>query len=160
MQITFDTNELSSTDAAVLRALVNSLDPEWPAENTPEKPTRSTRRTTRRAPAAKKPEPAPEPEPEQPAAEAPAPEAPAAEQPAPAAKKPEPAPAPAPEPEQPAEDTSDEDPMDTAVRLATALVQDGRGTEVRGVLKELDAKRVSDLKGAALDSFIKSAAEL
>ena len=123
MQITFDTNELSNTDAAVLRALVNSLDPEWPAENTPEKPTRSTRRTSRRA--AKKPEPAPEPE-----------------------------------PEQPAEDDGDEDPMDKAVRLATALVQDGRGTEVRGVLKELDAKRVSDLKGDALASFIKSAAEL
>jgi len=156
MQITFDTNELSNTDAAVLRALVNSLDPEWPAENTPEKPTRSTRRTSRRA--AKKPEPAPEPEPEQPAEEATT-EAPAAEEkPAPAAKKPEPAPEP--EPEQPAEDDGDEDPMDKAVRLATALVQDGRGTEVRGVLKELDAKRVSDLKGDALASFIKSAAEL
>ena len=50
--------------------------------------------------------------------------------------------------------------MDTAVRLATALVQDGRGTEVRAVLKELDVKRVSDLKGDALDSFIKSASEL
>ena len=41
-----------------------------------------------------------------------------------------------------------------AVRLATALVQDGRGTEVRAALNEGGAKKVSDLNGKSLDGFL------
>lgn len=98
-------------------------------------------------------------EPEEPEAETPA------EEPEEAAPAPKKAPAksaptkPAPAPEKPTESDS-EDGKAEAVRLATSLVQDGRGAEVRSALNEVGAKKVSDLNGKSLDGFLAIAREL
>lgn len=96
--------------------------------------------------------------PEEPApAPAPAPE----EKPAPAPKKKarkKPAPAPAPAPEEPApapEDAgSDEGLLDVAVKRATALLAEGDTTPVKEALKAAGARRVSQLKGDAIQVFL------
>lgn len=80
--------------------------------------------------------------------------------PAPAAKE-EPAPEPTPEPI-PEEDGKDEQEdvtevtMDTAVEVATALIGDGRQKDVKDALKELGARRVSELKGDKIAAFVKA----
>lgn len=169
IQINFNTDELTSEDIAVLGALARSLaDPEW-AEKA-EKP-KSVGGRPRKAAPVPKPEPAEEPaeEPvaEEKPAEAPAPKAETAPAPKKApAKAAEPKPEPAPEPEPAEEQEADqedateetpsgEEPKAEAVRRATELVHDGRGTEVRAALKEVDAKKVGDLKGDALEGFLK-----
>lgn len=161
IQINFNTDDLNAEDIAVLGALARSLaDPEW-AEKA-EKP-KSVGGRPRKAAPAPKPEPAETEE---------APAAPAEEEkPAPAPKKApakaaEPKPEPAPEPEPAEEQEADqedaqeetpsgEEPKAEAVRRATELVHDGRGTEVRAALKEVDAKKVGDLKGDSLEGFLK-----
>ena len=166
IHVQFNTDDLSTEDIAVLNALARSLsDPDW--ATTEEAPKR---RTSRRAPAKAPAKPAetPKAEPEeQEAAEEPTEEAPKA---APAPKKAAPraetpkaeekAPEPAPEPEEAPEAPADEDDEAEAVRLATALVHDGRGAEVREALKSVDAKKVSDLKGASLTGFLAAVREL
>ena len=167
IHVQFNTDDLSTEDIAVLNALARSLsDPDWAtAEEAPK------RRTSRRAPAkaAAKPAETPKAEPEeQEAAEepkeeapkaAPAPKkaAPRAEEPKAEEKAPKPAPEPEEAPEAPADENDDEA---EAVRLATALVHDGRGAEVREALKSVDAKKVSDLKGASLTGFLAAVREL
>ena len=183
IQITFNTEELSTEDIAVLNAMARSLaDPDWATTEDAPKRRASTRRapakaaSTRRAPAkaaaapkaeekpedstlkvvktdADKKEPAPEPE--EPAEEpkkAPAKAAAPKEAPKPAE--------PAPEPEEAPSEAPDEDDEAEAVRLATALVHDGRGAEVREALKAVDAKKVSDLKGESLSGFLAAVREL
>lgn len=166
IQITFNTEELSAEDIAVLNAMARSLaDPDWAA--TEEAPKR--RASTRRAPAKAA---APKAE-EKPAdstlkvvkTDADKPEEPA-EEPKKAPEKAEapkeaPTPAePAPEPEEAPSEAPDEDDEAEAVRLATALVHDGRGAEVREALKKVDAKKVSDLKGESLSGFLAAVREL
>lgn len=170
INITFNTDDLSPEDIAVLGAMARSLaDPEWPGDEAPKRRSAPARRTP--AKAAPKAEDKPEetrlsvvkndtdkPEPATPAAEEPAEEV--AEEPkkAPAktaAPKAAPKPAePAPEPEEAPSEAADEDEQSEAVRLATALVHDGRGSEVREALKAVDAKKVSDLKGESLTAFL------
>ena len=166
IHVQFNTDDLSAEDIAGLNALARSLsDPDWAtAEEAPK------RRTSRRAPAkaAAKPAETPKAEPEeQEAAEEPKEEtpkaAPAPKKAAPRAEEPkaeEKAPEPAPEPEEAPEASADEDDEAEAVRLATALVHDGRGAEVRAALKSVDAKKVSDLKGASLTGFLAAVREL
>ena len=96
--------------------------------------------------ARKKPAPAPAPAPEEPA---PAP-SPAPEDPAPA-PTPAPAPAPAPAPE---DGGSDEGLLDVAVKRATALLAEGDTTPVKEALKAAGARRVSQLKGDAIQVFL------
>lgn len=101
--------------------------------------------------------------------DAPAAKAPVAEQPAakPAAKKATSAakkaaakPEPTPEPEE--AESADEDllgddeapTMADAVELATELVSDGRSADVKAALAEAGAKRVSELKGAGIATFV------
>ena len=166
IHVQFNTDDLSTEDIAVLNALARSLsDPDWATSEEAPK-----RRTSRRAPAkaAAKPAETPKAEPEeQEAAEEPKEETPkAASTPKKAAprdegpKAEEKAPEPAPEPEEAPEAPADEDDAAEAVRLATALVHDGRGAEVREALKSVDAKKVSDLKGAALTGFLAAVREL
>ena len=118
------------------------------------------------APAPEEPAPTPAPE-EKPA---PAPEekpAPApkkkarkksAPAPAPAPAPEEPAPAPAPAPEEPApapeDGGSDEGLLDVAVKRATALLAEGDTTPVKEALKAAGARRVSQLKGDAIQVFL------
>ena len=110
------------------------------------------------------PAPAPAPVPEEKPAPAPkkkarkksAPaSAPAPEEPAPA---PTPAPAPAPAPEEPApapeDGGSDEELLDVAVKRATALLAEGDTTPVKEALKAAGARRVSQLKGDAIQVFL------
>lgn len=166
IHVQFNTDDLTTEDIAVLNALARSLsDPDWAtAEEAPK------RRATRRAPSKAAPkaeeksdeaplkvvktdelETEPETEPEKPK------KAPAkAEKP----KVEEKAPEPAPEPEEAPEDGADEDDESEAVRLATELVHQGRGAEVRSALKAVDAKKVSDLKGASLTGFLAAVREL
>lgn len=167
IQITFNTEELSAEDIAVLNAMARSLaDPDWAATEEAPKRRASTRRAPAKAAAPKaeekpadstpkvvKPEPAPEPE--EPAEEPKkAPEK--AEAPKAAPKPAEPAP----EPGEAPSEAPDEDDEAEAVRLATALVHDGRGAEVREALKKVDAKKVSDLKGESLSGFLAAVREL
>lgn len=167
IQITFNTEELSAEDIAVLNAMARSLaDPDWAATEEAPKRRASTRRAPAKAAAPKaeeKPEdstpkvvkPEPTPEPEEPAEEPKkAPEK--AEAPKEAPKPAEPAP----EPEEAPSEAPDEDDEAEAVRLATALVHDGRGAEVREALKKVDAKKVSDLKGESLSGFLAAVREL
>ena len=167
IQITFNTEELSAEDIAVLNAMARSLaDPDWAATEETPKRRASTRRAPAKAAAPKaeekpadstlkvvKPEPAPEPE--EPAEEPKkAPEKAEAPKAAPKAAEP------APEPEEAPSEAPDEDDEAEAVRLATALVHDGRGAEVREALKKVDAKKVSDLKGESLSGFLAAVREL
>ena len=83
------------------------------------------------------------------------------EKPAPAPKKKarkKPAPAPTPAPEEPApapEDAgSDEGLLDVAVKRATALLAEGDTTPVKEALKAAGARRVSQLKGDAIQVFL------
>lgn len=190
IQINFNTEDLTEEDIAVLTAISRSLaDPEWPNENKPKRPAGRPRMTDeekaeaaakRAAEKAEKEKAAkdeaerlatekaaavteePEEAPEEPA------KAPAKAKPAEPKKEPEKAAEKAPEPEKvekveeptPAAAESDEDGKSEAVRLATKLVQDGRGTEVRNALKEVGAKKVSDLDGKSLDGFLAIAREL
>ena len=70
----------------------------------------------------------------------------------------EPAPAPAPAPEEPApapEDAgSDKGLLDVAVKRATALLAEGDTTPVKEALKAAGARRVSQLKGDAIQVFL------
>lgn len=173
IQITFNTEELSTEDIAVLNAMARSLaDPDWATTEDAPKRRASTRRAPAKAAAAPKAEEKPEdstlkvvktdadkkepaPEPEEPAEEpkkAPAKAAAPKEAPKPAE--------PAPEPEEVPSEAPDEDDEAEAVRLATALVHDGRGAEVREALKAVDAKKVSDLKGESLSGFLAAVREL
>lgn len=173
IQITFNTEELSTEDIAVLNAMARSLaDPDWATTEDAPKRRASTRRAPAKAAAAPKAEEKPEdstlkvvktdadkkepaPEPEEPAEEpkkAPAKAAAPKEAPKPAE--------PAPEPEEAPSEAPDEDDEAEAVRLATALVHDGRGAEVREALKAVDAKKVSDLKGESLSGFLAAVREL
>ena len=173
IQITFNTEELSTEDIAVLNAMARSLaDPDWAAAEEAPKRRASTRRAPAKAAAAPKAEekpadstpkvvktdadkPEPASEPEEPAEEPK--KAPAKA----AAPKAAPKPAePAPEPEEAPSEAPDEDDEAEAVRLATALVHDGRGAEVREALKKVDAKKVSDLKGESLSGFLAAVREL
>ena len=183
IQITFNTEELSTEDIAVLNAMARSLaDPDWATTEDAPKRRASTRRAPAKAAAAPKAEEKPEdstlkvvktdadkkepaPEPEEPAEEpkkAPAKAAAPKKAPAKAAAPKEaPKPAePAPEPEEAPSEAPDEDDEAEAVRLATALVHDGRGAEVREALKAVDAKKVSDLKGESLSGFLAAVREL
>lgn len=173
IQITFNTEELSAEDIAVLNAMARSLaDPDWAATEEAPKRRASTRRAPAKAAAAPKAEEKPEdstlkvvktdadkkepaPEPEEPAEEPKKAPAKAAE-PKAAPKAAEPAP----EPEEAPSEAPDEDDEAEAVRLATALVHDGRGAEVREALKKVDAKKVSDLKGESLSGFLAAVREL
>ena len=167
IQITFNTEDLSAEDIAVLNAMARSLaDPDWAATEEAPKRRASTRRAPAKAAAPKaeeKPEdstpkvvkPEPAPEPEEPAEEPKkAPEKAEAPKAAPKAAEP------APEPEEAPSEAPDEDDEAEAVRLATALVHDGRGAEVREALKKVDAKKVSDLKGESLSGFLAAVREL
>lgn len=180
IHVQFNTDDLSASDVAVLEALARSLaDPEWvkaaeaatgkaPAKRGPGRPRKTDEQ--RAAEAAEKErekekaaaEAAEKEKAERDAAEAAATEAAAAvatEEPEEAASAPEKAPTKsesteaAPEPEK-APASNSEDGKAEAVRLATALVQDGRGTEVRAALNEVGAKKVSDLNGKSLDGFL------
>lgn len=172
IQITFNTEELSAEDIAVLNAMARSLaDPDWATTEEAPKRRASTRRAPAKAAASKaeeKPEdstlkvvktdadkPEPTPEPEEPAEEPKKTPAKTAE-PKAAPKAAEPAP----EPEEAPSEAPDEDDEAEAVRLATALVHDGRGAEVREALKKVDAKKVSDLKGESLSGFLAAVREL
>lgn len=174
IQISFNTDELSTEDVAVLNAMARSLaDPEWPGDEAPKRRATTTRRAPAKAAAPKaedkpeeaklsvvkndtdKPETAPEPE-----------EVKAVEE---IAEEPKKAPAKAaapkvqekaPEPEEAPSEAADEDDEAEAVRLATALVHDGRGAEVRSALKAVDAKKVTDLKGESLTGFLAAVREL
>lgn len=174
IQITFDTADLSPEDVAVLGAMARSLaDPDWATDEAPKRRTPAA--TTRRAPAkttAPKAEDAPEEaklsvvkndtEKPEPAAEAEAPVEEPKKAPARAAA-PKAAPKaaePAPEAEEADSEVADEDEQSEAVRLATSLVHDGRGADVRGALKAVDAKKVTDLKGEALTGFLAAVREL
>lgn len=178
IHVQFNTDELSKSDVLVLNALARSLaDPEWaesakddakaPAKRGPGRPRKTDEQ--RAAEAAEK---AAKEKAERDAAEEAATEAAAAvatsepeaeETPAAEPEKAAPAPAkasakakpaePAPEPEKAAEDADDGGKAE-AVRLATSLVQEGRGTEVRSALNEVGAKKVSDLNGKSLDGFL------
>lgn len=53
-----------------------------------------------------------------------------------------------------AEDDAVEYSLDDAVKLATSLVSDGRAADVKTALKNAGAKRVSELKGAAIGQFV------
>ena len=105
------------------------------------------------APAPEEPAPTPAPE-EKPA---PAPKKKArkksapAPAPAPAPEEPAPAPAPAPAPE---DGGSDEGLLDVAVKRATALLAEGDTTPVKEALKAAGARRVSQLKGDAIQVFL------
>lgn len=184
IQINFNTDDLSDVDVLVLGALARSLgDPEWAkTAETEEKPPAKRpvgrpRKTDeqRAAEAAEKAaaDKAEKDRVEKLAAEkvsavAEEPEETPAEpeKPAPAPRKAPATPAPskpAPEPEStteaPAEDVSeaeesDEDGKSEAIRLATSLVHDGRGVEVRDALKEVGAKKVSDLNGKTTGAFL------
>lgn len=125
MHIQIDTTvELSDIDLAVLRALAGDA----PAPSTPvSQPT-----PAKAAPA--KPTPA---------------------------KAPEKAEKAAPVKEEPVEDTEDEAPAEApaatkkdAVALATKLVSGGKAAEVKAVLTELGAKRVSELADEDVPTFI------
>lgn len=173
IHVQFNTDDLSTSDIAVLGALARSLaDPEWAASAEKPKATGGRpRKNAAPAPAAEekaglsvvkndtdKPETVLAPEESKAAAKVAA-ETPAAETPA-AEPKPEPKPEPAAEETpaaeaEPAAEVSGEEPKAEAVRRATELVHDGRGTEVRAALKEVDAKKVGDLKGDALEGFLK-----
>ena len=179
IQVSFNTDDLNAEDVAVLGALARSLaDPEW--AEVAEKPKRGVGRprmtdeekaeaAAKRAAEKAEKEKAEKDAAEKLAAEkasAPveeseeAPEEP--KEAAPATKK---APAkpgatePAPEPEEPEEEPAGDEKAE-AVRLATALVHDGRGAEVRNALKEVGAKKVSDLSGKSLTGFIAIAKDL
>ena len=105
-------------------------------------------------------EPAPTPAPEEKPAPAPKKKArkKSAPAPAPAPAPEEPAPAPAPAPEEPApapEDAgSDKGLLDVAVKRATALLAEGDTTPVKEALKAAGARRVSQLKGDAIQVFL------
>lgn len=186
IHVQFNTEDLTASDIAVLEALARSLaDPEWvkaaetaaaktPAKRGPGRPRKTDEQRAAEAAekaakekaerdakeaAATEAAAAVETKPEEPEAETPA------EEPEEAAPAPEKAPAksaptkPAPKPEKAAESDS-EDGKAEAVRLATSLVQDGRGAEVRSALNEVGAKKVSDLNGKSLDGFLAIAREL
>lgn len=73
-----------------------------------------------------------------------------------AAAKPEPTPEPE-EAESADEDLLGDDEAPTmadAVELATELVSDGRSADVKAALAEVGAKRVSELKGAGIATFV------
>lgn len=63
------------------------------------------------------------------------------------------APAPAPTPIPPA---AEEATMDDAIQVATKMVAEGKATGVKTALSELGVKRVSDLKGEDIATFINS----
>ncbi len=65
---------------------------------------------------------------------------------------PTPAPTPAPAPEPEADDAT----MEDAVQLATKLVSEGKAAQVKEALRGVGAKRVSELKGDAIATFIAS----
>ena len=98
----------------------------------PEKPAPAPKKKAR-----KKPAPAPAPVPEEPA--------PAPEEPAPVPEEPAPAPEDA---------SSDEGLLDVAVKRATALLAEGDTTPVKEALKAAGARRVSQLKGDAIQVFL------
>ena len=104
-----------------------------PAPAPEEKPAPAPKKKAR-----KKPAPAPAPAPEEPAPV-----------PAPAPEEPAPAPAPAPE-----DGGSDEGLLDVAVKRATALLAEGDTTPVKEALKAAGARRVSQLKGDAIQVFL------
>lgn len=104
------------------------------------------------------PAPAPAPVPEEKPAPAPKKKARKKPAPAPTPAPEEPAPAPAPAPEEPTtapEDAgSDEGLLDVAVKRATALLAEGDTTPVKEALKAAGARRVSQLKGDAIQVFL------
>lgn len=111
--------------------------------------------------APEEPAPAPAPAPEEKPAPAPKKKARKKPAPAPAPVQEEPAPAPeepAPVPEEPApapeEGGSDEGLLDVAVKRATALLAEGDTTPVKEALKAAGARRVSQLKGDAIQVFL------
>lgn len=138
VNIRIDINEASPEDPMVLR-LLDALSDSAPTQNV----------------AAAKPAPAPA-------------EAKEAKKPAPAkAKKDSPKKAEKPEPE-PEEDDSedavdeeisgDDGPktMEDAIAAATAKISDGKQAEVKAALKEVGARRVSELKGDKIATFLEA----
>ena len=95
--------------------------------------------------------PAPAPVPEEKPAPAPKKKARKKSAPAPAPTPEEPAPAPASAPE---DGGSDEGLLDVAVKRATALLAEGDTTPVKEALKAAGARRVSQLKGDAIQVFL------
>ena len=183
IQVSFNTDDLNAEDVAVLGALARSLaDPEWaevaekpkrgvgrPRMTDEEKAEAAAKRAAEKAEKEKAEKDAAEKlaaekasapvEEQEEAAEEPKEAAPATKK---APAKPE-ATEPAPEPEEPKGEPEEEpagDEKAEAVRLATALVHDGRGAEVRNALKEVGAKKVSDLSGKSLTGFIAIAKDL
>lgn len=178
IHVQFNTDDLSEADVLVLGALARSLaDPEWaksadapeekaPAKRGPGRPRKTDEQRAAEAAEKAAAEKAAKDEAERVATEKAAAVADAEpEEPAEKAEKPAPAPrkaaakAKSPEPAEEASDDS-EDTKAEAVRLATALVHDGRGAEIRNALKEVGAKKVSDLDGKSLDGFLAIAREL
>lgn len=135
MYIQFDTEQLTDTDKAVLRVLAGGGDVapfDKPAEKSePEAKEEAPKRRTRKAAA---PKPDPEPEPDEDDADVSVDDITADD-----------------------DDDADEGEggsVDDAVDRATALVQAGKQSVVRAALKEVGAKRVSELKPAQVSEFL------
>lgn len=143
-----ETNELSALDITVLRALVGNqvvTDAPAPAAAAPkeeEAPAEAPKARRTRKAATPKPEPVVE-EPEN------GPED--DEEPAEEEKG-------QPEVDEAEEDLlgGDEPTMADAVALATELVSDGKAAKVKAALAEVGAKRVSELKGDGIATFVNS----
>lgn len=73
-----------------------------------------------------------------------------------AAKKPEPDPEPDEEEEQDDEQDDEQDPLDVAVARATDLLSQKKGAKVKAALEAAGAKKVSDLKGDAVQVFLEA----
>ena len=141
MYISIETSELKPTDVVVLRAIADALEgvpaapvdkPAKAAEKSePEAKEEAPKRRTRKAAA---PKPDPEPEPDESDADVSVDDITADD-----------------------DDDADEGEggsVDDAVDRATALVQAGKQSAVRAALKEVGAKRVSELKPAQVGEFL------
>jgi hypothetical protein len=144
MQITFDTENLSTLDYQVLAVLGKfAMSPDFEAEEmaTPKRaaePEPVAEKAPAKKAAAKKAAAKPEPDPEpEPMAEEPIEEEPEAE-------------------EVDADETSDEDLLALAVKKATEIVAGGEAAKVREALDAAGASRVRELNADNLREFFKA----